>query len=110
MQDVYDKPWAKGDRFPIQHGGMVPWSLAEEAYKTYSRAYGSQQSLVRLAERAGFGGLEFLMLLDGKTEIPPATTGELGKLIARGIKKIVDAERAYRPANPASSSMPIGDS
>jgi len=43
----------------------IPYWLAEEAYKTYSKRYGTDQSLERLAERAGFGREELLMLLRG---------------------------------------------
>lgn len=32
----------------------IPWWLAEEAYLEYSKLYGSEQSLERLAERGGF--------------------------------------------------------
>lgn len=45
--------------FPIQQGGKVTWEVAEVAYRTYSRRYGTRQSLERLAERGGFGVLEF---------------------------------------------------
>lgn len=36
----------------------IPWSLAERAYIDYSRRYGTNQSLERLAERGGFGPTE----------------------------------------------------
>ena len=56
-------------RFPVQghteeneNGSLrrvpsmtVPWIVGEIAYNEYSRLYGKQQSLKRLAERAGFG-------------------------------------------------------
>ena len=56
-------------RFPIQghteeneNGSLrrvlpmtVPWIVGEIAYNEYARRYGTQQSLERLAERAGFG-------------------------------------------------------
>ena len=59
-------------RFPIQGhtehpevGGRVdvppmtvPWIVGEIAYNEYARRYGRQQSLERLAERAGFGQSE----------------------------------------------------
>jgi hypothetical protein len=41
----------------------IPWWLAEEAYKYYSKRFGTSQSLERLAERGGFGRQELLMLL-----------------------------------------------
>lgn len=46
-------------RFPIQGGLTVSWPAAERAYATYSKLYGTSQSLERLAERGGFGMLEF---------------------------------------------------
>jgi len=49
--------------FPIQHVGMIPWSLAERAYDVYSAKYGTTQSLQRLAERGGFGLAELGCLL-----------------------------------------------
>lgn len=42
---------------------IIPYWLAEEAYKHYSAKFGKQQSLERLAERGGFGREELLMLL-----------------------------------------------
>ena len=36
----------------------IPWSLAERAYVDYSRRYGTNQSLERLAQRGGFGPTE----------------------------------------------------
>ncbi len=44
----------------------IPWWLAEEAYLSYTRHFGTQQSLERLAERGGFGRQELLGLLRGK--------------------------------------------
>lgn len=63
--------------FPIQadHGrhkrsaGSVPWSVAEVAYQTYSKLYGSNQSLERLAERGGFGWSELVNLIQGKSHL-----------------------------------------
>lgn len=49
-------------RFPIQRGGTVDWAAAEQAYAVYVRHFGPRQSLDRLAERWGFGVLEFCML------------------------------------------------
>ncbi len=62
--------------FPIQgehiHGfranreaGHVPWAVAKAAYDVYSRLYGKDQSLERLAERGGFGWSELVWLLRG---------------------------------------------
>lgn len=44
----------------------IPWWLAEEAYKFYSKQFGTSQSLQRLAERGGFGRAELLYLLRGE--------------------------------------------
>lgn len=64
--------------FPIQGGestraliggvryakpSTIPWWLAEEAYRYYSKRFGTSQSLERLAERGGFGRKELLALL-----------------------------------------------
>lgn len=51
--------------FPIQQGNPIPWSMAEQAYLTYSRLFGIDQSLQRLAERGGFGVQEFACLFAG---------------------------------------------
>lgn len=52
-------------RFPIQGGSSIPWSDAEQAYKYYVSRFGNSQSLERLAERGGFGTLEFCILYLG---------------------------------------------
>lgn len=53
-------------RFPIQRGGgSIPWKAAQRAYKFYVSRFGSEQSLERLAERGGFGILEFCLLYLG---------------------------------------------
>lgn len=44
---------------------LIPWWLAEKAYKTYSQKFGTGQSLERLAERGGFGREELIWLLSG---------------------------------------------
>lgn len=46
-----------------KNASTIPWWLAEEAYKWYSKNFGTSQSLERLAERGGFGRKELLMLL-----------------------------------------------
>lgn len=64
IQDDWN--WKKGrDYRPLIHNPrtFIPWWLAEEAYETYSKYYGKQQSLEHLAERGGFGRSELLMLL-----------------------------------------------
>jgi hypothetical protein len=50
-------------RFPIQGGLTISWNAAEIAYAGYSRLYGTEQSLQRLAERGGFGLQEFVGLV-----------------------------------------------
>lgn len=48
--------------FPLQAAGrdekpgprQIPWSIAEQAYGSYSAQYGDRQSLERLAQRGGF--------------------------------------------------------
>ena len=46
--------------FPLQKCDVseIPWRVAEKAYQEYSRLYGTDQSLERLAERGGFGEWE----------------------------------------------------
>jgi hypothetical protein len=39
--------------------------LAEIAYAAYSSSYGTEQSLERMAERGGFGWVEFGYLMEG---------------------------------------------
>lgn len=41
----------------------IPWWLAEVAYKEYSQAFGTSQSLQRLADRGGFGREELINLI-----------------------------------------------
>lgn len=48
---------AESKRFPILGTGgavTISWELAEEAYLVYSKRFGHEQSLKRLAERGGF--------------------------------------------------------
>lgn len=65
--------------FPIQadssyghlgagRASVVPWWLAEIAYKQYAKLYGKQQTLERLAERGGFGRAELVALLQADKE------------------------------------------
>jgi hypothetical protein len=55
-------------RFPIQRAGTVPWEAAEKAYEEYAKRHGSDQSLECLAQRGGFGILEFCFLYLGVPE------------------------------------------
>lgn len=61
IQQHYDRE--TGKEYPAC---FIPWWLAELAYKKYVELYGSIQSLERLAERKGFGRVEFLQLLRTK--------------------------------------------
>ena len=51
--------------FPIQRSTPIRWHLAQRAYDTYARLYGTEQTLERLAERGGFGLQEFACLFNG---------------------------------------------
>lgn len=66
----------KTDTFPIQGketytGELVriPWTTAELAYREYSRRYGTQQTLERMAERGGFGVWEIIDLLASQLKL-----------------------------------------
>lgn len=48
--------------FPIQHGGSIPWWLAEIAYEHYHENWPGQ-TLERMAERGGFGVKELIALI-----------------------------------------------
>lgn len=70
-----------GESFRIP-AGQVPWCVAELAYAEYSRLYGTDQSLQRLADRGGFSWCELVWLLRGncsrsefKNLIPRKTQG-----------------------------------
>ena len=60
IQGDFGKPPHPMNRTPA---GQVPWKVAERAYEVYSPLYGTDQSLERLAERAGFGWGELGILL-----------------------------------------------
>lgn len=49
-------------RFPIHGCLTISWTAAEDAYRGYSRMYGASQTMERLAERGGFGLLEFVRM------------------------------------------------
>jgi hypothetical protein len=63
----------------------IPWWLAEIAYEYYSRRYGTQQSLERLAERGGFGRKELVMFIQGDLR---DTTASVIWDMTREIKKL----------------------
>ncbi len=46
---------------------VIPWWLAEIAYKFYRLRYGDRQSLERIAERGGFGRAELVALIRRET-------------------------------------------
>lgn len=62
------EPGQQYQGFAVREYGWVPWAVAEEAYKVYSRKYGKDQSLETLAARGGFGWSELVWLLRGGTE------------------------------------------
>jgi len=80
---------------------VIPWWIAEEAYKTYSHRNGTGQSLERLAERGGFGREELLELLRSP---PPGDSGLRQMERAYSMLKIegVSRERARSVANGIS--------
>lgn len=55
--------------FPVQRGDPIPWPVAQRAYLEYARRFGTDQSLVRLAERGGFSVGELDDLLPGWREL-----------------------------------------
>lgn len=64
IQRGYNWGGEPSDRPVVHHSSCtIPWWLAEEAYKVYSKKFGNTQSLERLAERGGFGRKELLWLL-----------------------------------------------
>lgn len=77
-------------RFPIQNAGTVPWEEAEVAYNTYTRLFGNQQSLERLAERAGFGILEFCALYLGYDPLSIVRRKKIEIVVARVASKLGD--------------------
>ena len=46
-----DKAYANKWEGPL----FIPWSIAEKAYKAYSKKYGTGQTMQRMADRGGFG-------------------------------------------------------
>lgn len=63
-------------RFPIQGGFDVSWSAAERAYARYAEVFGKEQSIERMAERGGFGLLEFFVFY---TKAPCRATDPIWK-------------------------------
>ena len=54
-----DRPFPM--QLPRDHEGLprsIPWWIADRAYREYSRRFGTEQTLERLAERGGFGWVE----------------------------------------------------
>jgi len=57
----------------------IPWALAERAYADYSRRYGTDQSLERLAQRGGFGPKEMDVHVPGwREELAQANAAAVG--------------------------------
>lgn len=52
-------------RFPIQSGLTISIDAAMLAYDSYVKHYGTGQTFLRMAERGGFGLLEFVDLYYG---------------------------------------------
>jgi hypothetical protein len=79
--------------FPIQRGEPIPWAAAERAYATYSKLYGKQQSLERLAQRGGFGLHEWACLYLGHEN-----------QCRDGDRCIMQALRGARPSEPGTTA------
>jgi hypothetical protein len=67
-------------RFPIQGGLTITWEAAERAYENYTRVFGREQTLERVADRGGFGIVEYAFLWNGARddERGPGCTMNLG--------------------------------
>jgi len=72
--------------FPIQGFGLIPWAMAERAYETYTRLFGASQSLDRLAERGGFGFIEWAMLWCGQR---PMDTQLQERCVAKAVQHLI---------------------
>ena len=64
----YENRWKGGNcphilKYRVPFPRAISWEDAERAYGSYSRRYGTGQSLERLSERGGFGALALLSLL-----------------------------------------------
>lgn len=111
----------RGPGFPIQKGEgyrdvtgrmrrgkppqLIPWGVAEVAYRAYAQRYGRNQTLDDLARRGGFGRDELLALLaqaveDAMPESPgPALADDqlsctLTRPCSRGYTGSLDRRRA----------------
>jgi dihydroorotate dehydrogenase len=78
-------------KFPIQGGWCVPWVAAQRAYQTYARLFGDAQSLERLAERGGFGLLEWGALYMGQN--PGAPRARLEALTTQALALVDEAQQ-----------------
>jgi hypothetical protein len=63
--------------FPMQRGPAIPWSLAATIYAAYSKLYGTQQSLEKLAARGGFSWREVEVIFAELKKREPAAWGRL---------------------------------
>jgi hypothetical protein len=84
--------------FPIQEGDAIPWAWAEKAYVTYARLFGKQQSLERLAERGGFGLVEWACLYLGHDPGAHTRTDKLSWCVQRAVRAAMQAD-AVAPAS-----------
>lgn len=77
--------------FPIQERRVprIPWADAEIAYKCYRALYGDQQSLERLAQRAGFGLIEY-QAYRRVAEMPPMSTSMMRDCVDAEVKSLYD--------------------
>ena len=83
------------DRFPIQGGPSIPWSVAEIAYAEYARRYGRSQSLQRLAERGGF-------YVNEMDEYHPRWREEVGEIARLTRERDETCERLLHPKRKGS--------
>lgn len=93
-------------RFPIQEVGSIPWALAEQAYATYARHFGTDQSLARIAERGGFGLVEFACLLAGHKPLHGWPADHHNRCVAGAVRLILAALTAAEARPPQQSWCP----
>lgn len=95
---------AKPRMFPLQRDWPmkkpgpteIPWEIAEEAYAVYAARFGRDQSLERLAERAGFSWGEMDDLLPGwreRVDLVVAQRARLADLEAKLAAGRAEAEK-----------------
>ncbi len=72
-------------RFPIQDVGTVAWAAAEHAFSNYAQRYGTDQSLMRIAQRGGFGLGEFADLFFGYDGRSPVSRQHLIAMVSQHV-------------------------